>query len=351
MGLDKAFWDKKRVLVTGHTGFKGGWLSHWLTILGARVYGYALPVTDELSFFETALVDSYIEKSILADVRDLKQVSTAISEIKPDIVFHLAAQPLVPEAIRNPFETLNTNILGTMNLLESMRVGFRPSIFIHVSSDKTYLIGPDDSVLKETASLGGIEPYSASKSCADIIVAAYYESYFKNSTLKVSSARAGNVFGGGDWSRERLVPDFIRAWDSESTLLVRSADSIRPWQHVLDVLYGYIALAQALDQDQHLAGAWNFGPYEDSKSVSWVLEELQKIVGPVDITASPVPSNLETHKLRIDSSKARNKLGWHPPWDTQKSLIKTVEWYKAWKEGRNMAVYSIDQIKSYSSQL
>ena len=343
------FWKNKSVFLAGHTGFKGGWIAHWLTELGAQVHGYALaPPTDQNFFTQTNLKER-IASSVIGDIRDLENLSKAVKQAKPDILIHMAAQPLVRESYNTPVETFAANVLGTVNVLEAARHAGTIKAIVNITTDKCYENKEWVWPYRENDRLGGHDPYSASKACAEIAAAAYRNSFLAEAGTHLASVRAGNVIGGGDWATDRLIPDFLRAIDRSETLTIRSPNAVRPWQHVLEPISGYLLLAEKLYQEgEAFAEAWNFGPNdEDAKPVSWIVERLcEQIPGSkwqIENTKQPHEAGL----LKLDSSKAKAKLGWAPRWNLDQALSKTVEWHQAWHDGEDVATMTSAQIYSY----
>jgi CDP-glucose 4,6-dehydratase len=345
--VDPAFWRGKRVLVTGHTGFKGSWLSLWLVDLGASVCGFSNGVPTSPSLYEDAAVGAYV-KSIQGDVRDIEAVRKAVALVQPEIVFHLAAQALVRKSYARPVETYETNIVGTAHVLECC-CGTAASVVV-VTSDKCYEPREDGRPHRETDPLGGRDPYSSSKACAELVTEAY-RSAFGACGTSIASARAGNVIGGGDWATDRLIPDLMRAALAERPVAIRNPSSVRPWQHVLNPLEGYLLLAQRLAFDPGAASAWNFGPDEpDERPVSWVVERFADLWGESIVPVfddSPQPS--ETRLLRLDSTKARSRLGWRPRWNLDDALRRTVDCYRAQYEGDDVMQAVSDQIHAHQA--
>lgn len=344
------FWLDKTVFITGHTGFKGGWLSLWLQKLGAKIYGYSLAPSTEPNFFTAAHVEENMTDSKIADIRDAATLKSAMQQAQPDIVFHLAAQPLVRRSYTAPVETYTTNVMGAVNLLEAVRATPTIRAIVIITTDKCYENHEWVWGYRENDPLGGYDPYSSSKACAELIAAAYRRSFLEKSGVALATVRAGNVIGGGDWSTDRLIPDFLRAVDLGETLRIRSPGAIRPWQHALEPLAGYLMLAEKLfDLDNDFAEAWNFGPAdEDARSVRWIVERLASVMP----TAQWTCNNDEEHPheatyLKLDSSKARNRLGWAPQWSLKVALNKTVEWHTAWRSGKNMHTATLAQISEY----
>ena len=349
MKINYDFWKNRSVFVTGHTGFKGGWITLWLTMMGAKVHGYSLDTTAELNFFTETKLRERITSSTIADIQNFSTLKSALSLTKPSVIIHMAAQPLVRDSYNFPLETFKTNIMGTVNLLEAARKIDTVEAIVNITTDKCYENKEQFKPYIENDKLGGYDPYSSSKACAELISTAYRNSFLKESGVKIATVRAGNVIGGGDWAKDRLIPDFLRAIDTGKKLLIRSPNAIRPWQHVLEPLSGYLLLSEKLViKGNNYAEAWNFGSQEsESKAVSWIVNYLsQKIPNlqwDIEKTAQPHEANL----LLLDSSKARSKLNWKPRWPLEIALDKIVEWHQAWKERKPMAEISISQIKSY----
>ena len=350
--VDPVFWKDKKVFLTGHTGFKGSWLSLWLSSMGAKVSGYALAPNTTPSLFNVLDIDSLIETSHIADIRNLPALQKAMTQAKPDIVIHMAAQPLVRYSYANPVETYATNVMGTVHVLESTRRIESARATVVVTTDKCYENREREAGYREDEAMGGFDPYSSSKGCAELVTSAYRQSYFTNSTQgnQIASARAGNVIGGGDWSEDRLIPDAIRAFEASQPLMIRNPLATRPWQHVLEPLSGYLILAQALyGRGSVFASAWNFGPNDDdNRSVQEVAELM---ISQWDKTArwekegSEQPH--EAHLLKLDCSKARSQLGWIPKWNLEFATQKIVQWQKAYQAKENMQVVSLAQINQY----
>lgn len=349
------FWRGKRVLITGHTGFKGGWLALWLNALGAEVFGYALPPATEPSLFETARLGTAGISHRLGDIRDLPEVRSAVAACRPDVLFHLAAQSLVRWSYAEPIETYATNVLGTAHVLEAVRRESSVRAVIIATSDKCYENRERDEGYKESEPMGGRDPYSSSKGCAELVTAAYRSSYFEPSRysehgVAVASVRAGNVIGGGDWSADRLIPDVFRAAVAECPVRIRSPGAVRPWQHVLEPLSGYLLLAERLWSDgARFAQGWNFGPADrDARPVGDVMDRIVRLWGgglrwETDAGSHPHEAAL----LRLDSTKARGQLGWRPRLDLEQALAWTVDWYKACLDGGDMSEFTAIQIAGY----
>jgi CDP-glucose 4,6-dehydratase len=346
------FWRDKNVFLTGHTGFKGSWLSLWLTSMGAKVTGYALAPNTTPSLFNVLDIDSLVVKSHIADIRDLASLQKAISDAKPEIVIHMAAQPLVRYSYTNPVDTYATNVMGTVHLLESTRATDSVRATIIVTTDKCYENDNRDAGYREDAVIGGYDPYSNSKGCAELVTSAYRQSFFSglNSYNKVASARAGNVIGGGDWSEDRLIPDAIKAFEANLPVMIRNPLATRPWQHVLEPISGYLVLAQALyDQGSTYASAWNFGPRdEDNRTVQEVVELIISKWGkPARWEKEGSEQPHEAQSLRLDCSKARSQLAWVPKWNLELATQKIIQWQTAFQSKDDMRELSLQQINQY----
>jgi len=351
LGLNTGFWRNRAVFVTGHTGFKGGWLALWLARLGAKVHGYALEPPTSPSFFNEVQLERHLAASTIGDIRDLAAVAVAMRQAKPSVVFHLAAQPLVRESYASPVDTFATNFLGTVNVLESARESHEVQAIVNVTTDKCYENKEWLWPYRETDNLGGHDPYSSSKACAEIATAAYRRSFLAEAGIRVATARAGNVIGGGDWAKDRLIPDFFRAADRGETLQIRSPNAVRPWQHVLDPLAGYLLLAEKLvTEGSPFAEAWNFAPEDtDAKPVSWIVDRLCESIPngkwEHDVGSQPHEAAL----LKLDNSKAKASLVWLPRWGLPTALEKTIEWHRHWKAGESMADVTTRQIQAYQA--
>ena len=349
MSVDPGFWRGKRVFLTGHTGFKGGWLSLWLQQLGARVQGYALAPEGEHSLFEAARVPDGMA-STLADIRDLGALQMALSEFQPEIVIHMAAQPLVRQSYVDPVETYATNVMGTVNLLEAVRRAPGVRAVVNVTTDKCYENDDRASGYAEGEPMGGHDPYSSSKGCAELVTSAYRRSFFAGGATAVATARAGNVIGGGDWASDRLVPDILRAFERGEPVVIRNPNATRPWQHVLEPLGGYLVLAQRLWHDgAAFAEGWNFGPRdEDARPVQWIVEQLADRWGQGarwQLDGGPHPH--EARFLKLDIAKARMRLGWEPRWHLADALQRIVAWQHAWLAGDDVRALCLAQIDDY----
>ena len=346
VGLNRRFWRDRRVLITGHTGFKGSWLALWLETLGADVTGYSVDIPTEPALFRLASVERGLTH-IQGDVRDASGLAALIARQRPEIVIHMAAQSLVRRSYSAPVETFETNVIGTVNVLEAVRRS-DVRVVINVTSDKCYLnTGPRPH--SEDDPKGGGDPYSASKACAELITDAYRQSFFSEGGPALASVRAGNVIGGGDWSRDRLVADAMTAALEGRLLFVRNPDAVRPWQHVLNPLEGYLSLAERLWADRSFADGWNFGPAEDDeRPVQYLVERIAALWGDgfawrVDKGENPP----ETPVLRLDSSRARERLRWEPRWDLERAIRSVVEWYHAYAAGADMRDVVLEQIRAF----
>lgn len=350
--IDPSFWKGKRVFVTGHTGFKGGWICLWLKHLGVEVIGYSLEPATVPSLFEAADVGEGMQ-SIFGDIRDHAKLSKAISESKPDVVIHMAAQPLVRYSYAQPAETYEVNVMGTVHLLEGVRTTPSVKAVVNVTSDKCYENRERVLGYRENEAMGGVDPYSSSKGCAELVTSAYRQSFFEPAGIALASARAGNVIGGGDWAADRLIPDFLRAMDAGETLNIRSPQAVRPWQHVLEPLSGYLMLAEQLySNGASFAEGWNFGPSDDdSRTVSWIIERMAEMRKDINWQCDEAPQLHEANLLKLDSSKARRQLNWQPLWQLQTALQKTLEWHEAWRNAEDMRAVSLAQINDYQSTL
>jgi CDP-glucose 4,6-dehydratase len=349
MELDTCFWRDRRVLVTGHTGFKGSWLSIWLNSLGARVTGLSLDPPSDPNMFDDANVGLLVDDR-RADIRDCSELSRVVAEAAPEVLFHLAAQAIVRDGYRDPVGTFATNVLGTVHVLESMR--HLPSIraVVVVTSDKCYENDEAGRAFREGDRLGGHDPYSSSKACAELVTDSYRRSFLRHGHVAVSTVRAGNVIGGGDWARNRLLPDLIRGFAAAIPARIRNPRAVRPWQHVLEPLMGCLMLAERLFEGQrHFDRAWNLGPApQDARRVQDVAERAAAAWGPearweIDVGDQPHEAGF----LSIDSTDARETLRWRPHWSVERSIDETVAWYRAHARGEDMRSYTANQIRSY----
>lgn len=356
--MNPGFWHGKRVLLTGHTGFKGSWLSLWLQSMGAQVTGFALAPPTRPSLFEVADVGSGMI-SVVGDIRDLAHLRAVFAEYKPEIVIHMAAQALVRYSYVEPVETYSTNVMGTVNLLDSVRGSGSVKAVVNVTSDKCYENREWAWGYRENEAMGGFDPYSSSKGCAELVASAYRCSFFHPDKhhqhgVALASARAGNVIGGGDWAEDRLIPDIMRAITEGRAVNIRNPHAIRPWQHVLEPLSGYLLLAQKLYEEGPVyAEGWNFGPNdEDAKPVQWIVERLtQSWVEGASWVLDSGEHPHEAHYLKLDCSKAKAQLNWHPRWHLEETLDKIVEWHRASGDGKNMRELTLRQIDAYNKSL
>ncbi len=356
MRINPPFWKGKKVLITGHTGFKGSWLSLWLHRLGAQVTGYGLdPYTERGNFVLSKLSDRICD--IRGDVRDLEHLEEVFEMTAPEIVFHLAAQPLVRLSYEEPKTTYETNIMGTVNVLERIRNSKSVKVAVMITTDKCYENKETLTGYKETDAFGGYDPYSASKACDEIIINSYRSSFLNPEEIKVhgkalASVRAGNVIGGGDWSKDRIIPDCIRALEAEEPVKIRSPKAIRPWQFVLEPLAGYLLLAEKMYEDSvSYAQGWNFGPEEENVADVWtVAKELLLEYGEghlIDVSGEKKPH--EAMLLKLDITKAKEKLGWRPRLDLKETIAWTTEWYRSYRE-KNVYELCIRQIEEYMTK-
>lgn len=351
--MDPAFWNGRRVFLTGHTGFKGAWTSLVLRRFGADVYGLALPPDNDEALFVKAGVENDVHHHI-GDIRDLAAIRRAMDEARPSVVIHMAAQALVRQSYADPVETYATNVMGTVNLLEAVRHTPGIDSVVIVTSDKCYENTGSLWAYRETDPMGGYDPYSNSKGCAELVTNAYRQSFFRGPGLpRVASGRAGNVIGGGDWARDRLVPDAMRAFTAGQSLPIRNPDAVRPWQHVLDPVLAYLGLAQRLvASDSHLDEGWNFGPPPASAvAVRRVVDGLaQRWGGSAQWKQEGGEHPHEAAFLKLDCTKAHARLGWQPIFDFDEALDLTVEWYKASAAGRDVRAVTLEQIEKVLSQ-
>lgn len=349
VAIDPDFWRGRRVLLTGHTGFKGAWLSLWLQSLGAELVGLAPGPPTSPSLYERAGVGAGM-RELAVDVRDAAAVAGALGGSAPEVVIHLAAQPMVRRSLHEPALTYEVNVMGTVNVLEAVRLhGPTVRAIVVVTSDKCYENDGAGRPFHEGDPLGGADPYSSSKACAELVVSAYRSSFMGGEGPRLASARAGNVIGGGDWGEDRLIPDAVRALDRGEPLLVRNPDAVRPWQHVLNPLCGYLQLAQRLWLDADAARAWNFGPAaQDARPVSFVLDRLCSLWGgELTWRADDAPSPPEAKRLSLDSGDARRLLGWEPRWGLERGLEAVVEWHRAERSGEDARALSLAQIAGF----
>ena len=355
-GLESSYRGKS-ILLTGHTGFKGGWLALWLGQLGAKVHGFALQPSTPDNLFETARVARSLASDTRGDINDLKQLQAVFAAVQPEIVFHLAAQPLVRPSYRDPLGTFSTNIMGTAHVLEAARATPSVRATVMITTDKVYENREWEYPYREADPLGGHDPYSASKAASEIVIGSYRSSFSGNSSAmpaRIASARAGNVIGGGDWSAERLVPDCLKAFSKDQPVHLRYPHAVRPWQHVLEPLGGYLCLGAALSgiDGDDFATAWNFGP--DASGDRTVGEIARAVAAHWGSDAKVIcdsapPSLHEAGLLRLDSTRARQNLGWRPRWTVSQAVENTVRWHRAWLAGRDMHDYTRSEIAAYQA--
>lgn len=354
MMINKEFWKDKRVFLTGHTGFKGSWTSMWLNQLGCEVTGFALYPPTDPSLFTLCNISEMVN-SVIGDVRDRDILKNVIFEARPDIIIHMAAQPLVRDSYKYPVETYSTNVMGTVHLFEAVRGCESVRAVINVTTDKCYENREWVWGYREYEPMGGYDPYSSSKACSELVTSAYRNSFFNpdhytEHGVAIASARAGNVIGGGDWAQDRLIPDCIRALLKNEKILIRSPNAIRPWQHVLEPLSGYLMLAEKLyTEGCKFAESWNFGPDDnDAKPVEWIVKKLcSKWGDDASYLIDKGEHHHEAHYLKLDCSKAKTELGWQPQWDLEKAIDSVIEWTAAYKENKDLQKICLQQIEEY----
>ena len=352
--VDPSFWKGKKVFLTGHTGFKGAWAALWLQQMGAVVKGFALNPPTSPSLFEQASVAAGMESEI-GDIRDGEAIARSMKAFNPDILIHMAAQALVRLSYREPVETYATNVMGTVHVFEAARQCPSLKAIVNITTDKCYENREWEWGYRENEAMGGHDPYSNSKGCAELVTSAYQRSFFNTpGTANLASVRAGNVIGGGDWAQDRLVPDLLKAFENQQAVIIRNPDATRPWQHVLEPLSGYFVLAQKLyaDNGKQFAQGWNFGPHEDdAKPVQWIVEKMAGLWGngaswQLDAGSHPHEANY----LKLDISKVKHQLGWQPAWRLGTALEKIIAWHQGWLKGTSGATAQalcLQQIKEY----
>ena len=350
--IDQEFWKGKRVFLTGHTGFKGSWLSLWLCSLGAEVRGYALNPPTSPSLFNEAKIDTIIDSQI-ADIRDQDTLHESMTGFNPDILIHMAAQPLVRYSYDAPIETYEVNVIGTAKVLEVARSCPNLRAIVNITTDKCYENDGRAEGYKENDPMGGYDPYSSSKGCAELVASSYRRSFLQDQGIGIASVRAGNVIGGGDWADDRLIPDILRSFEKNKPVVIRNPKATRPWQHVLEPLSGYLILAQNLYKDQKkYAEGWNFGPNEkDVQPVDWILD---KMISKWPNSSWELDNNSNPHEagfLKLDISKAKSKLGWSPVWGLSQTLEKIISWHQAWLNKEDMQVICLTEIKEYTRDM
>ena len=353
--MNSSFWKNKKVLLTGHTGFKGSWLSLWLKRLNVDLIGFSNSVPTKPSLFELAGIEETIT-SITGDISDPSQISDVIKKYNPDIIIHMAAQSLVLKSYEHPLETFSTNTMGTVNLLDAIRKVGTPKVVLNVTSDKCYENKELGLKFKEDDPIGGLDPYSSSKGCAELVTSAFRNSFFNiddfdRHHVAIASVRAGNVIGGGDWAEDRLIPDIFKNILVNKPIKIRNPDSIRPWQFILDALYGYLLLIEKLwDDGIKYSGAWNFGSMEDARTVSWITKKLSELWDVnIDWEFEKKDHKHEANYLELDCSKSSRMLGWKPKMDLNMTLEWIVDWYKQYQQKNDIRPFTEKQIEKYNS--
>lgn len=351
MVTEPSFWKDRKVFLTGHTGFKGSWLSLLLQQMGAKVTGYALEPPTQPAMFTEAKVEPALEQHILGDIRDLDKLTQAIERTQPTVVIHMAAQPLVRDSYSDPVGTYASNVMGTVHLLEAVRQTSSVKAVLNITTDKCYENNEWIWGYRENEPMGGRDPYSSSKGCAELVSAAYRQSFLQASGIALATARAGNVIGGGDWAKDRIVPDAMRAFIAKQPLQVRNPGAVRPWQHVLEPLVGYLQLCQQLvNAPEQFAEGWNFGPgEEDAQPVSYLADIMVNSWGE-DAQWQQQGNIKQPHEaqyLKLDCSKAKTRLHWRPQWQLEQALQQSVAWYRAWYQGLDMKQFTLNQIADY----
>ncbi|MDX8396327.1 MAG: CDP-glucose 4,6-dehydratase [Mariprofundaceae bacterium] len=348
--MNPSFWKGKRVFMTGHTGFKGSWLCLWLKSLGAVVTGYALKPATDPSLFTVADVSCGMD-SIIGDVRDRDKLTQAMNAANPEMVIHMAAQALVRYSYRHPVETYEVNVMGTVNLLEAVRACDSVRSVLVITSDKCYENREREAGYREHEAMGGFDPYSNSKGCAELVVSAYRRSFFaEGGKVGVATARAGNVIGGGDWSEDRLIPDMVHAFTAGQCVTIRNPGAVRPWQHVFEALHGYLLLLERMAEDsKSFSQAWNFGPEDkDAHDVAWIIERFVRSWGDADWCIEQDTENLhEAGLLRLDCSKARSELNWHPVLELEQAMTWIADWYRCYYNNGDVASLSEGQLNAF----
>ena len=350
--IDRTFWQGKRVFLTGHTGFKGSWLSVWLASLGTEVKGYALNPPTSPSLFDEAKIDSIIESQI-GDIRDQDTLYESMTVFNPDILIHMAAQPLVRYSYDAPIETYEVNVIGTVKVLEVARSCPNLKAIVNITTDKCYENDERSQGYKEDDPMGGYDPYSSSKGCAELVTSAYRRSFFQDLGIGLASVRAGNVIGGGDWADDRLIPDILKSFERNKTVMIRNPKAVRPWQHVLEPLSGYLILAQNLYINPgNFSEGWNFGPNEkDVKSVDWILDKISAKWPYSSWKSDQSFSPHEAGFLKLDISKAKSRLSWKPVWGLSYTLEKIIDWHQSWLSEEDMQMVCLKEIKEYMNTM
>jgi len=351
--MDKSFWKGKKVLLTGHTGFKGSWMSLWLNELGAEVSGFSLVPETSPSMFILADIEQKMKSHHIGDIRNIDAIKTVVKECNPEIIIHMAAQPLVLRSYDDPVESYMTNVIGTANVFEAARECSELKAIVNITTDKCYENKEWYWGYRENEAFGGHDPYSSSKACAELVTTTYRKCFFSQQGVQLASVRAGNVIGGGDWADNRLIPDLLRSIANGKPVVIRSPKAIRPWQHVLEPIAGYLKLAEKLctQKGSDFAEGWNFGPYDnDAKPVEWILERLCEKWGDNASWQLDDPNKIQLHEanyLKLDCSKARKELQWEPQLGLDSALDWIVEWYRAYTQGSNVYDITLSQIQKY----
>ncbi len=347
-----SFWKGKRVFVTGHTGFKGSWLVMMLKDAGAIVGGYSREIPTNPSAFVSCEIAGLMEQDDRGNICDFEKFKKSLHTFKPEILFHMAAQPLVRLSYKDPFETYQTNVMGTLSVLMAANECESLTTIVNVTTDKCYENKEWQWGYREIDRLGGHDPYSSSKACAEILSQSIRDSFLAKSGKRMATARAGNVIGGGDWAEDRIIPDFMRAFESKKKLEIRNPHATRPWQHVMEPLSGYMTLAKKLHEEERFVGAWNFGPYDrDCKNVEFIVTTLKEFI-PEHLGHSLVGNAGQPHEanfLKLDCSKAHSELAWHPRLDVKEALSFTAGWYQTYFEGKNLQAKSLEQIHAFQN--
>lgn len=349
VGLNKSFWSGKNVLITGHTGFKGSWLVHTLDLLGANIFGYSLKPPTEINMYTESHAYKKMSREELSDIRDKENLKNFIDACSPEIVIHLAAQSLVSKGYTETLQTFDTNIMGTVNLFEACKNNKCINVILNITSDKCYENMEWDYVYRENDRIGGIDPYSCSKSCSELISKTYSNVLLNE--MKIATARAGNVIGGGDWAENRLIPDMIRSIHNNDILLIRNPSSVRPWQHVIEPIIGYLILAEKNFNCCDYNHSWNFGPEASSfKEVKWILEHTKKCMPDLKWDIKRNDAQYESNLLMLDSTKSNMKLNWFSKWEIEQTIDKTIEWYGKWIKKENIEKFTCEQIIEYLNE-
>lgn len=342
------FWRGKKVFLTGHTGFKGSWISIWLNHLGAEVKGYSLEPTTNENLYDIAKIDTIVESEI-NDIRDFDSLLSSIKAFQPEIIIHMAAQPLVLTSYKNPIETYDVNVMGTVNLLEASRSCESIKVILNITTDKCYENVNKEEGYAESDPMGGYDPYSSSKGCAELVISAYRRSFFEKNSVGVASVRAGNVIGGGDWSDNRLIPDILSSFENNKELIIRNPQAIRPWQHVIEPLAGYLDLSEKLYfNPKKFSSGWNFGPYpEDVKTVQWIVSKIADSWPKASWKIQENEDAYEAQNLKLEIQKALKYLDWKPKLNINIALEKIISWHKDWLSGYDMQKKCLEEIQDY----